>query len=259
MSSVLISSRRRQPTTGQGAFRRYLALLEGLAAAPAGASTREIARRAGLSPATAHRLLRELLDLGVVHADTATGRYSVSARLWVLVEQFDKRDHLRLAALPPMQDLRDRTGETVTLVTPFGRERVCILQAESRHPAHFAAALDTPDRLEAGAPGKVLLAFAPLAAREAYLDWVRASRGDDEVNRLRRLVDEIRECGYVIGKAERAPEFNVVSAPVLGPGGALAALSVVGPASRWSLERAAAHLPDVQAAAAGIGRAVGAG
>jgi DNA-binding IclR family transcriptional regulator len=257
MSSIVTPATRRQPAVRRGAFHRYLTLLEGLAAAPPGASTREIARRAGLSPATAHRLLHELLELGVVYDDPATGRYSVSARLWVLVEQFNKRDHLRWAALPPMQELRDRTGETVTLVTGFGRERVCILQAESRHPAHFAAALDTPDRLEAGAPGKVLLAFAPPVAREAYLDWVRSTRGEDEAARLRAVADEIRARGYQIGQAERAPEFNVISAPVLGPGGAIAALSVVGPASRWPLARAEAHLPDVQAAAAAIVRAFG--
>lgn len=249
---------RRQPAVRRGAFRRYLALLEGLAAAPAGASTREIARRAGLAPATAHRLLQELLDLGVIYDDPVTGRYSVSARLWVLVEQFNQRDHLRWAALPPMQDLRDRTGETVTLVTSFGRERVCILQVESRHPAHFAAALDTPDRLEAGVPGKVLLAFAPSPARDAYLDWVRATRGEEEAGRLRALIEEIAARGYQIGPAERAPEFNVVSVPVLGPRGAIAALSVVGPASRWPLARAAAHLPDVQTAAQAISRAFGA-
>lgn len=258
MSSIVTPPTRRQPAVRHGAFRRYLALLEGLASAPPGASTRELARRAGLAPATAHRLLQELLQLGVVYADPTTGRYGVSARLWVLVEQFNKRDHLRWAALPPMQDLRDRTGETVTLVTGFGRERVCILQVESRHPAHFAAALDTPDRLEAGAPGKVLLAFAPPSARDAYLEWVQTTRGAEEATRLRAIVETIAKRGYQLGQAERAPEFNVVSVPVLGPSGAIAALSVVGPASRWPLARAAAHLPDAQDAAAAISRAFGA-
>ncbi|MFN8534100.1 MAG: IclR family transcriptional regulator [Dehalococcoidia bacterium] len=261
MSSIVSPPKPRQGGRGRSSspFGRYLALLEGLAAAPARASIRQIARQAGLAPATAHRLLRELLAGGIVYDDPAAGRFGIGARLWVLIEQFNKRDMLRWAALPPMQELRDRTGETVTLVTGFGRERVCILQVESRHPAHFAAVLDTPDRLEAGAPGKVLLAFAPLVVRDAYLDWVGQNRGESEAAQLRAVIEEIAARGHLIGYAERAPEFGVVSVPVIGPAGALAALSVVGPASRWSPERAAVHLPDAVATAQAIGRAFGSG
>ncbi|GIW09952.1 MAG: IclR family transcriptional regulator [Dehalococcoidia bacterium] len=256
MSSVAARPPRRQARLGR-AFQRYLALLEALASAPPGASSRELARRAGLAPATAHRLLQELLALGVVYDDPASRRYALGARLWVVFDQFTRRDLLRLMALPVMQELRDRTGETVTLVTAFGRERVCILQAESRHAAHFAAALDTPDRLEAGAPGKVLLAFLPPPAQEAYLEGVEEERGTAAVTALRQLCQRVRQQGYLIGRAERAPEFNVISVPVRGPAGLVAALSVVGPASRWTVARMEEALPAVQAAAAAIARACG--
>jgi DNA-binding IclR family transcriptional regulator len=115
--------------------------------------------------------------------------------------------------------------------------------------------LDAPERLDAGAPGKVLLAFAPDAARESYLRWIAETRGAMEAAALRATVAAIRDRGYVLGPAERAPEFNAVSVPVLG--GALAALTVVGPGSRFSLEVAAGFLPAVQATAAAIGGAVG--
>ncbi|MCS7002811.1 MAG: helix-turn-helix domain-containing protein, partial [Dehalococcoidia bacterium] len=145
----------------RGAFQRYLALLEGLATAPPHASVRDIARRARLAPATAHRLLHELIELGVVYEDVVTGRYGLTSTLWVLLERFGRRDELRVVALPIMQELRNATGETATLVVPLGRERVCILQVESRQHAHYGAAVGVPDRLDVGAPGKVLLAFGP--------------------------------------------------------------------------------------------------
>lgn len=241
-----------------GAFKRYLALLEGLAGAPPNASIREVARRAGLSPATAYRLLAELRDLGVLYEDPATGRYGLSLRLWSLVERFDRRDDLRTAALPVMQDLRDVTGETVTLIVAAGRERIVILEVASRHSAHFGATVGVPDRLDAGAPGKLLLGFLPPAAREAYLDRVAETDGPAAAAALRATADAIREQGYVVGVTERVRDFNVVSVPVRSASGSVAALTVIGPSSRYTMEIAQASVPAVLEAAAAIERALGA-
>ncbi len=265
MSSLSVPSSARQdsldcdsPPGGRqtGAFRRYTALLAGVADAPANASTREIARRAGLSPATAYRLLNELLDTGIVFLDPATGRYALSAGFVSLVDRIAQRDALRNAALPWMQELRDLSGETATLVIAFGRERVCILQIKSHQKAHYGAAVGAVDRLQAGVPGKVLLAFLAPAAREDYLSWVRVSEGSAAEEALRAVIRRVRETGYVVGRAERAPECTVVSVPVFGPAGAIAALSVVGPASRWREVDALALLPRMSDAATSIAQAV---
>lgn len=242
----------RQP----GAFRRYLSLLEGLADAPPRPSIRDIAERSGLSPATAYRLLNELRDLGVVYDDPVTGKIGLSLRLAGLVDRFDRRDALRTAAIPVMQDLRDLTGETVTIVTSVGRERTAMMQVESRHFAHYGAAIGQPEPLHVGAPGKVILAFLEDPVRAVYLKWFAERHGDEAATTLRDQTDVIRRDGLYLGDAERVTEFWVVSVPVRRPVDPPAALSVVGPSSRFTLEMARDFAPKVLDGAASIERSL---
>jgi DNA-binding IclR family transcriptional regulator len=243
-----------EPATG--AFRRYLALLEGLAGMRSNASIRDIAARSGLAPATTYRLLAELKALGVVYENPSTGQYGLSSRLWQLVERFEPRDQLRTVALPFMQELRDITQETVTLVTASGRERTSILQVLSRLHGHFGAVIGVPERLDTGIPGKILLAFQPEPARRSYIEWITSLEGPEAGDRLAATIETVRKDGYVIGRAERLPDFVAVGVPVYGQSGVIAALDVVGPASRFTTERAWEALPAVRKTAEAIGNAL---
>ncbi|MCS7002468.1 MAG: hypothetical protein NZ518_06435, partial [Dehalococcoidia bacterium] len=91
-----------------------------------------------------------------------------------------------------------------------------------------------------------------------YFDWLATVQDADSVERLRATVAQAQRDGFLLARADRAPEFIAASVPVMGRTGAIAALSVVGPASRWTMERAADHLPTLRAAADAIARASGA-
>ncbi len=51
---------------------------------PAGASTTDIARTAGLARPTAHRLLAAMAEEGLVDRDLKTGRWSLGPELYLL-------------------------------------------------------------------------------------------------------------------------------------------------------------------------------
>src|SRR5262245_33556755 len=64
----------------------------------------EIARRAGLAPPTAHRLVGELAAWGALRRD-GTGRYVIGRRLWDLGLLAPVQSGLREIASPFLQDI----------------------------------------------------------------------------------------------------------------------------------------------------------
>ena len=73
----------------------------------------------GLPPATAHRIVAELVAWGALER-VGRGRYRVGMRLWQLGALAPVARDLREAALPPMQDLAAVTGHVVHLVVLDG-------------------------------------------------------------------------------------------------------------------------------------------
>lgn len=87
-------------------------------------SASELSRRTGLSLSTAHRLALQLAEYGFLRR-TDNGAFCIGDRF--------VRSKLENAGLPVLQELRDRTGETVQLWVRRGDERVCLVNVDSRH------------------------------------------------------------------------------------------------------------------------------
>ncbi|GIW07588.1 MAG: transcriptional regulator [Dehalococcoidia bacterium] len=255
--SPAISTPPRRPRGERGAFRRYLALLEGLAGAPPDISTFELARRSGLAQSTAYRLLHELIELGVLVRDRLSGRYVLSFRMWQLFERFDWRQTLVAAAMPVMQQLRDDLGETVLLTTYVGHEQHCVAQIPGRAATHVTLSFPRTQRLDAGAAGKLILAFLPELSREAFLERLAETDGPERAQALRHIADALRSSGYVAGPVDDLPEFTSLAVPVMGPAAAIAVLELVGPSSRWTPDAAVVALPRLRTAADDIAQALG--
>lgn len=75
----------------------------------------EIARALGVAKSSAHRMLSTLLSRGFVEQNPGTGRYRLGLHIYELGQLSISRSRLRQAALPIMEDLRQRTGQTIHL------------------------------------------------------------------------------------------------------------------------------------------------
>ena len=224
-----------------GAFQRYLALLDVLATLPPGSPARLIVERSGVPRATAYRLLAELRTLEVIR--DVEGHLLPGPALDRIATWARPYERLVRAARPLLDRLRDESGETVTLHVGQGRERFCLWQSLSTQDMHFATTINQSRRLDDGLPGKLLLATRDPAERIAFVKWVAQSDGAEFAARLKQVLDEAAP-GYLM---QAFGDFNAVGSVV--PGRQFC-ICVVGPASRFTHEDAAATMNKIRAVAA---------
>jgi IclR family acetate operon transcriptional repressor len=235
-----------------GSVARALALLDALAEGPAGVNA--LARRIGVNPSSASRLLATLERGGIVDRDPG-GPYRLGLHLVALADRalagLDVRDFAR----PQLRSLVEQTGETATLSVPAGDEAVTVDFVPGESSVISMAHVGRPSIGHATAAGKVLLAFgdAEPGPLEAYTE-----RTITNPERLAAELDVVRRQGWAEADGEREPDLNALAAPVLGRGGALVAiLGLQGPGGRLTAERRRAMLPALLDAAARVSRALG--
>ena len=148
--------------------------------------------------------------------------------IWLGVLAADRSD-LRRAAEPLLGELRDRTGETVSLHIRVGDDRVCVAGVESRHEVRRVLTLGEPVPLWLGPSGRVMLAFLREPDREAVL----ARCGAADLDALRAELAAIRAAGFVDSDGGRTPGVGALSVPIAGTRGIEASLTTAGPSERW--------------------------
>lgn len=215
-------------------------------------SLAELVRRTGLSKSTVHRLLADLVSVRLLDRD-ATGGYRLGGHLFELGMRASVERRLQEVAVPFLQDLYERTHETVHLGVLEGTEVVYV----SKIGGHRQAA--TPSRVGGRMPlhctaiGKVLLAHTGDDLLRAVVAAGLARRTPRTVTGpglLRAQLERVVEAGVAFEHEESAVGLVCVAAPVLAADDTpVAAVSVSGPVTRFHPE---AHVAPVRAAAAGI-------
>ena len=195
----------------------------------------EIARAVGLSDATTLRYLSTLISRGLLERE-ASGRYVLGLRLFQLGGRALGSDPRR-AALPLMQELADRFGETVNLAV-WSQSRLVLIEAiESTRSIRRGASIGDTDSWHASALGKAILAELP--EKEA-LDLIDAQGWDRYTGATRtRWADtrkdlvKIRNRGYAIDDEEGELGLRCACAAIRDrQGRPRYAVSVSGPMAR---------------------------
>ncbi|RDI95663.1 IclR family transcriptional regulator [Meiothermus sp. QL-1] len=190
----------------------------------------ELARATGWPKATCLRSLRALERHGLVVREN--GRYRLGSRFVYLGALVKTAYPARWVALPWMQALRDKTGQSVQWVVREGEEGVYleVVEAKARVRLYIAPGRRAP--LYAGASTRLLLAFAPEALQARVLEGERrryTPATPVERARLWALLEETRRTGFAASFGELEPHSAELAAPVRGPEGeVLAALSLAG-------------------------------
>ena len=226
---------------------------------PAGTSLRlsDIARRTDLPKSTVHRLIDELLRLGLL--ERGSEGYVLGRTVFELGELVPLRLGLREAALPYMQDLYEATHETVHLAV---RDDLDVLYVE-RIRGHDA--VQVPSRIGGKLPmtctgvGKTLLAFSGEELVNAVVSrplrrLTPHSITDPQV--LRKELAAIRAAGVGYEHEEASAGVGCVAAPVFERGRPVAALSL---SVRSTVEHPAPLsrlAPAVKTAALALSRAI---
>ncbi len=219
------------------ALQRGLALLEHLAAEPAGATLSELGGALALSPTSVFRLAGALEELGYLHRNEKTKRFAVTQKLLLLGQPHSGSRSLVECALDPMRRVLHATGETTQLCCRTEAFCVVIEQLPALHPFKYIVDLGSRPPVYCCAPGKAMLAFLPGDELDAALAQIRFERHTAHTITSRRALlaelERIRAAGYAVDRDEHFEGVHCVAAPLLDRHGrAIAAITIAGPAAR---------------------------
>lgn len=212
----------------------------------------ELVRRTGLPKGTAHRVAADLVHHRLL--EKTDHGYRLAGGLFELGMRAATERTLLEVAMPFLQDLYERTHETVHLGVRDGTEVVYVAKIGGHRQARSPSRTGGRMPMHCTAIGKVLLAHAEPAVRAAVLAAPLARRTPRTVvapGLLEQQLERALETGLAFEREESTPGLLCVAAPVLDTDGAtaLAAISVTGPVGRFRPE---AHQNAVRAAATAL-------
>jgi DNA-binding IclR family transcriptional regulator len=229
---------------------KVLAILEAFERSRGALSLTEIAEASGLPLSTAHRLVTELTDWGLLFRG-AQGRYQLGVRLWELAQNAWRP--LRETARPFIQDLFSLTGETAHLAVREGNEVLYVDRVYGSKRVPRASRVGGRLPMHATAVGKVILAFEETWVQNAYLDRqleYRTAHTHVSPRALAEELTDIRDQGYATTVEEVRLGSCSIAVPVFHGGHIVAGLGLVMLATQAS--SMTRRLPALRAVAAQI-------
>jgi len=200
-----------------------------------------------------HRLLQALVAQGLVTQDMARRRYTLGYRVLALAQAVPGEADLRHICRAHMRWLLEVTEETIALYVGAGDVRICLDELESPRILRMSAGVGRCFPLPRGAAGRALLFDGP--AGGDLWRRVTSTLSSTETTHLLSDLREARERGYVLTMGETVDGAASLAAPIYGPdGGVIAALSVGGPASRFTPDAATRYSAVLLEAVARIER-----
>lgn len=235
---------------------RALAILDVLAAAGSDLGTNEIARRAGVNPSSASRLLATLARHELVRRAAGTGRYHLGLRLVELGSSALSRVDLRDLARPRLTALMEATGETATLSIPGDTTAMTLDFVQSVSSVRSIAEIGRPSVPHATAIGKVYLSYGGRLPGAELAACTPRTITDRAV--LDKALAEIRERGWAEALEEREVGLHAIAAPVLDANADLVAiLGLQGPSWRFDVRAMRAAAPRLIEHASALWRGPG--
>lgn len=214
----------------------------------------DLAARAGLPIATAHRLVGELVAWGAL-SRTSTGDYVVGRRLWDIGLLAPVHTGLRQVASPYLHDLYGATLATVHLAVRDGVQVLYVDRLSGHASVPVVSTIGSRLPMHATGVGKVLLAHSPPEVVATVLaDLPRITPYTvSQPGRLRRQLEKIREDDFATTVEEMSLGACSVAVPIRAGGSVVAALGVVVPSLKRDRPRLVSAL---QVAARGVGRSL---
>ncbi|WP_342634938.1 HTH-type transcriptional regulator BhcR [Fulvimarina endophytica] len=216
----------------------------------------------GQAPATVYRVLLTLEKRRLVEFDAEDQRWHIGPHAFVIGSRFLRRTSLVERARPIMRRLMEATGETANLGIVQDDAVLFVSQVETHASIRAFFPPGTLSPLHASGIGKALLAQMPrerldrILSRnglQAFTPKTLTTRAD-----LDRDLEVTRARGHSIDDEERNGGMRCVAAPVFDMHGeAAAGISVSGPTSRMSEEKASSLAALVVGAAAELTVALG--
>lgn len=249
---------RQEKSTGAQSIQRAIKLLHIVAQHnDQGTHLSEIASKAGLHIATAHRILTVLKSEALITYDATAKLYHLGITLYHLgcaAQQFALCDSFRTT----LEMIAHETEDTAFLLVRSGNEAMCIDRVEGRFPIRTLT-FDVGDRkpLGIGAGALALLAFLPdgqiekvLSDNESRYPLHKQCTKED----IRAFIAQSRRLGFAYSKGNVTLGASAVGLPIYDKdGNLLAAISVAAIDRRMNRKRRVAIITIIRSAIEAVG------
>jgi IclR family transcriptional regulator, pca regulon regulatory protein len=198
----------------------------------------EVARRAGLTRATARRLLLTFQTLDYMSSDGKL--FELTPRVLDLGYAYVSSLQLPEIAQPYMESLSELLNESVSAAVLDGHDIVYVARVPTKHVMSISLGLGSRLPAAVTSMGRVLLAGLSQDRLESFLasaTWApRTGRTIRYPDELRHVVGECRRVGFAVVDEELEDNVRSVAAPLTDSRGrVVAALNVGTSAARVSL------------------------
>lgn len=240
---------------------RAISVLE-ILARTGGSSVTEVAAELGVHKSTASRLLAALEARGLVHHAADRGQYRLGFGILRLAHAIPGRLSVVTEARDEIRELARTVSETVNLAVLREGHAVNVGQEMGPSTVSTYDWIGSITPLHATASGKVLLAGLPSEDRARVLkeQGLRSYTARTVTSRkaLERQLLDVAAQGYAATSEEFEIGLNSVAVPVRDHlGTVVAAISVSGPAFRFSDGTMEAVLEDLRATGERVSRRMG--
>ncbi|CAB3756783.1 IclR family transcriptional regulator [Paraburkholderia solisilvae] len=218
-----------KPRSGIQSIEVGFRLLDVLTCEPRPMMLRDLAQRAGMSPAKAHRYLVSFLRLGVVAQDPLSGRYELGGfALQLGLARLARVDGVKLAR-SALAELRDRLDVTVGIAVWGNQGPTVVHWMESSSPVKASLKLGDVMPLLRSATGLLFAAYLPRGKTAAMIDRELADTrrssqagAPRDAEDVERLLAEVRAHGAARVEGTLLPTIHAFCVPVFDSTGELA-------------------------------------
>jgi IclR family acetate operon transcriptional repressor len=228
-------------------------VLEALALAEEELSLTRLQAQLNLPLPTLHRLLQALVERGYVEQNGDSRRYGPGLRILEIAEAAKRNSRFDLCRVvrPFLQRLTDDSGESSNLVIRHDSRIVYVEQVPSPRSVRMFTEVGHRAPLYCTGAGKAILSCLSSDQLDAYVATLRLERLTPHtlasVDDLKRDISVVRQRGFALDNEEFEAGVRCVAAPIVDAAGhCVAAISVSGPTTRMSYERAEELGPQVR-------------
>lgn len=242
---------------GTGTVGKALGVLEAIANAEGPLRFGDLLKTQPYPKATLHRLLKSLLQNGMVAYDERRQTYHLGLRLIRLARSAWGRATLAEAARSTLDRLSAEIGETVHLAMLDNAQVLYVDKRTSQGSVAMFSSTGKVGPAYCTGIGKAMLAFLPPEQCEKAIPRQSFHRFTDNTyttpEALKAELTQIRQRGFAYDREEHEPNIICVAVPILSEGNVvLGGLSVTSTTYLSSLPKLEKYAPKLQQAAQAI-------
>lgn len=223
---------------------RAINLLELLVRSENGMGVTEMSRELGLHKSTVFRLLDTLKYRGYVEKNEDNQKYAAGIKLFELssrvINDIESRNRVR----PYLEELKERTDETIHLGILNEGEIIYVDKVESNATIRMYSEVGKRVPVHSTSLGKAILAYLPEErVREILADKGMKKEAKNTITDPDELIEhlqKVREQGFAVDDEEQEFGIRCIAGPVFNHRGKIeSSFSISAPISRMERERIA--------------------